>query len=202
MDHSDDQERWHSYYEALYKVAIALGQTLELPVVLQRLVHGVIDALGLRAASIRLLTPSGRLEPVAVEGLSRGYLRKGPVDVARSPVDREVLEGQTVQIPDVATDPRFEYPAAAKREGIVSAVFVPLIAGGPSNGEAIGVLRAYTGTRRTFTPGEIDLLRALANLGALAIANARLHQVCVREQQLTNEALWSFHLPDDWVARP
>jgi GAF domain-containing protein len=192
---TSDEGRWQGYYRALYQVAIALGESLEGDVVLERLVRGVVQTLGLKAASIRLLVGTGQLEAVAAHGLSAGYLQKGPVDVAKSPIDREAITAGPVQIADVGTDPRFEYPLEAQREGIVSAVFVPLIA----RGEPLGVLRAYTARQRIFTPDEIDLLSALANLGALAIANARLYQVCVRDQRLTAEALWNFRLPDDLV---
>ena len=190
--------RWQAYYRALYGVAIALGESqLEPDAVLKQLLQGVIEALRLKAASIRLLSKEGRLEPAAGEGLSQQYREKGPVDVEHSGVDREALAGRPVIILDVSADPRFEYPEEARREGIVSAIFVPLIA----RGEPIGVLRAYTGERRTFIPDEMELLVALASLGALAIVNARLYQVCVLDQQMTAEALWSFHLPDELLGR-
>jgi GAF domain-containing protein len=192
-----EDNRWRSYYQALYQVAIALGESLEPEGALQALVQGVVETLDLRAASIRLLQDGGLLEPVAAHGLSPTYLQKGPVELRKSPIDREALRGAPVQIANVATDPRFEYPHEAKREGIVSAVFVPLIA----RGESIGVLRAYTATQRPFTADEIELLTALANLGALAIANARLYQLCIRDQKMTAEALWNFRLPDDLVGR-
>lgn len=188
------ETRWRDYYEALDKVATALAESLDPEAVLQQLVRGVVQALGLRAASIRLLGQHGLLETAAVEGLSPEYLKKGPVDLARSRIDREAMTtGQPVQIEDVATDSRFEYPAEAQREGIVSAVFVPLIA----RGEPIGVLRAYTSQVRRFTDEEMQLLVSLARLGALAIANARLYQLCIRDQQLTAEALWNFRLPNE-----
>jgi len=188
---------WRNYYQALYRVAIAVGESLELDEVLRQLVKGVVAALELRAASIRLVTENGLLETVAGEGLSQAYLAKGTVDVARSPIDRQALEGHPVQIHNVGADSRFEYPRQARQEGLVSAIFVPLIA----RGQAIGVLRAYTGTEHVFTADEIELLTALANLGALAIANARLYQVCIQDQRLTNEALWNFRLPDEWLQR-
>jgi GAF domain-containing protein len=199
MAESDEAARWRTYYQALYRVASALGQSLETESVLRELVRGVVEALGLRAASIRLLRPAGTLETVAVEGLSAEYLQKGTVDLAHSLIDREVIEHrQAIQIPDVSQDPRFEYPEAARREGIVSAVFVPLIA----RDTPIGVLRAYSGATYVFSQEEVELLTALANLGALAIANAQLYQICVREQQMTAEALWNFRLPDEWLRGP
>lgn len=194
---ADEATRWRTYYQALYRVAIALGQSLEPPTVLRELVRGVVEALGLRAASIRLLRPGGALETAAVHGLSPEYLRKGPVDLAHSVIDREAIQQrQPVQIADVSQDPRFEYPEEARQEGIVSALFVPLIA----RDQPIGVLRAYTSQPHTFSGDEVELLTALANLGALAIANAQLYQICMREQQMTAEALWNFRLPDEWLA--
>jgi GAF domain-containing protein len=193
-----EDSRWEHYYNVLYQVAISLGESLDPTHVLNQLVRGVVRELGIRAASIRLLQDGGILETVAVEGLSPDYLRKGPVELARSQVDRQALAEGPVQVVDVSADPRFEYPGEAKREGIVSAAFIPIIA----RGEPIGVLRAYTGERHAFTADEIQLLTALANLGALAIANARLYQVCIRDQQLTTDALWNFRLPNDWLGRP
>jgi GAF domain-containing protein len=199
MDPADLAARWRQYYQALYQVAAALGQSLDPRAVLTALVRGVVQALGLRAAAIRLLAPGGTLETVAVEGLSAEYLTKGPVDLAHSLIDREAIETRRpVQVADVTQDPRFEYPEAARREGIVSALFVPLVA----HDRPLGVLRAYTGRPHRFSEDEIELLTALANLGALALANARLYQVCVREQQLTAEALWNFRLPDEWLGEP
>ena len=99
---------------------------------------------------------------------------------------------------DVATDPRFEYPQQAIQKGIVSAAFVPLIA----RGQAIGVLRAYTGEEHSFSSAEIEFVTALANLGALAIANARLYQICIRDQRMTGEALWHFRLPKGFGGFP
>lgn len=192
-----DSNTGETYYRALYRVAITLGESLDPDAVLRQLVKGVVETLHLRAASIRLVTEKGLLETVAVEGLSHEYLAKGPVDVSHSPIDRAALAGQPVQVRDVTTDPRFEYPEQARQEGIVSAIFVPLIA----RGEPIGVLRAYTDREHTFSAAESELLSALANLGALAIANARLYQICVRDQRRTNEALWHFRLPDEWIQR-
>jgi len=190
-----DDSCYHKYYQALYRVAVALGETMDTQVVLEQLVRGVVAALNLKAASIRLLTSEGTLETVAVHGLSAQYQQKGPVDIRHSAIDRQALTGDTVQIEDVAVDPRFEYPSEARQEGIVSAVFVPLVA----RSQPIGVLRVYTAEKRIFSAGEIDLLRALADLGALAITNARLYSACLRAQEMTTEALWSFHLPEEWL---
>ena len=41
----------------------------------------------------------------------------------------------------------------------------------------IGVMRLYSGQVRRFVPEEISLANAVADLGAVAIENARLHEI-------------------------
>src|SRR5436853_4446677 len=130
------------YYTALYQAALTISSSLELTDVLQSVVKSITEAMRVKACVLRLLdTRTGQLQLSAVYGLSSGYLAKGPVDVEHSPIDSESLKGQTVIIPDVRTDTRFQYAEAAKNEGIVSALCVPL----EVRGEAIGVMRVYTG---------------------------------------------------------
>ena len=38
-------------------------------------------------------------------------------------------------------------------------------------------------------------------LYGVAIVNARLYQVCVLDQRMTAEALWSFYPPDDLLEK-
>ena len=83
-------------------------------------------------------------------------------------------------------DPRFQYPKQAAQEGLVSALCVPL----SLHGEPIGVLRVYTAARREFDSEEVDFLTALADLGAIAIDNARLHGELRRDLDQTVGALW------------
>jgi GAF domain-containing protein len=50
----------------------------------------------------------------------------------------------------------------------------------------IGVLRVYTGERREFDDEEIGFLQAIANISAIAIENARMHQTLKRQMELIN----------------
>ena len=49
---------------------------------------------------------------------------------------------------------------------------------------AIGVLRAYTSDVREFDADEIKFLEASANLSAIALENARLHEALKRDYDL------------------
>ena len=140
---------------------------------------------------LRLLEPrSGNLQIAAVYGLSSAYLAKGPVDVNRSQIDSETLCGTPVFIPDVRSDERFQYKEAARGEGIVSALCVPL----EVRGTAIGVLRVYTSELRTFHEDDIQFLTVLASLAALAIENANLYENLKQSYDGVMEVLWGTSL--------
>src|SRR3989440_7252128 len=124
------------YYNALYQAALTISSSLELDQVLQSVVKSITEAMEVKACAVRLLdSRTGQLQYSAGYGLSSSYLAKGPVDVEHSPIDSEALRGAPVIIPDVAEDSRFQYKEAAKREGIVSVLCVPL----EVHGKAIGV---------------------------------------------------------------
>ncbi|NTU83226.1 MAG: GAF domain-containing protein [Chloroflexales bacterium] len=154
---------------ALYRISEAVSAGLDTQAVLDALLERTVGELGYRAAALRLLDPERRtLELRAAYGLSPAYLAKGAVEVARSGVDAEVLAGATVAVPDVRSALSFQYGEAARREGLVSAIVLPL----PLRERVIGVLRVYTAAPHAFDEEERALLAAVAGLGGQAIQRA------------------------------
>jgi len=82
------------------------------------------------------------------------------------------LKGKPLAIVDAINDPRIQYREAAKKEGVVSILSLPLI----RHGDVIGIVRIYTAERRKFSPKEIEFYSTLANLGAIALERAELHE--------------------------
>ena len=165
----ESEER--SYFESFRKVLKAVSSTLSLGEVLDMLVKNVTEVMNLKACAILLLDPKkGTLELVASHGLSQQYIQKGPVDADCSIA--ESMKGKTVTILNVAEDPRAQYPKAAIEEGIVSLGSIPF----SIEGRIIGVLRIYTGAPHNFSEDEINFAEALAEMGAIAIRNARVHE--------------------------
>jgi len=161
------------YYQALYQAAMTISFSLELDRVLQSIVTSTAKAMQVKACVLRLLdTDAGLLTLGSVYGLSAEYLAKGPIQVAGSALDSATLRGEPIIIPDVRTDPRFQYQEAARHEGIVSALCVPL----EVRGQAMGVIRVYTGEPMDFHEDDVQFLTVLASLSALAIENARLYE--------------------------
>ena len=177
-------DRAYGEMETLYQVGQAINATQDLEQVLGLIAENGARLMGMKGCSIRLLDESGRyLRIAAAFGLSRAYLDKGPLEVAKSRIDREALTGHTVQVADAATDPRLQYPEEARREGIRSVLCAPL----QVKGESIGYIRVYSGESHAFSPSEENFLRHLANLGAVAIENARAYASL---QTLNEERAW------------
>jgi GAF domain-containing protein len=168
------------YCWMLHEIAKDLGVAKNLPAILNLIVKSAVDSLNIKASSIRLLDPEGRrLELLAAYGLSEEYLRKGPVELEKSPIDKEAMAGRIVEVEDVARERVLQYPAEAVSEGIRSILCVPLLV----RDRIIGSLRAYTSTPHRFSEAEKTFLSALANLGAIAIENAKLTESLRRRIQ-------------------
>jgi signal transduction protein with GAF and PtsI domain len=171
------------YFDSFREVVKAVNSTLDRQEVLDLLVNNVTQVMDLKASAIRLLDPRNRtLELVASHGLSNTYLNKGPVDADQSIAD--AMEGKTISVYNVIEDPRAQYPKEAQVEGIASIISVPLCI----KGGVIGVLRLYTPAPREFSEQEINSVEALAEMGAIAIENARVYEKIKRDY----ETLMSF----------
>ncbi len=167
-------EKDTTYFETFYKVARVINSSLDPDVVLERIVEETTRAMEAKGCTIRLLGNKGNvLLPKACFGLSHCYMRKGPVVLGSSKVDQEVLAGHAVTIEDPGSDSRFQYPDKAREEGLGSILILPLMSEG---NKVIGVMRVYDAHKRIFTREEQDFAMAIANLSALAIQNARMHE--------------------------
>ena len=161
------------YFAALYDVAKAINASLDPSKVMEKIAQSVVKAMEVKASSIRLLDSRERqLVLGAAYGLSKGYIKKGPISIEESGLDRKVLKGQTVWLENAQTAKEFQYNAMAKAEGIKSVLVVPLML----EKKAIGVLRVYADKVRTFRDDELKFLKAVANLSAIALDNARMHE--------------------------
>lgn len=165
------------YYNTLYQITKTVTSTLNLDEVLRLIVENTAKTMGAKACSIRLIDEDKKtLRVVSAYGLSEDYLKKGPVEIDKSLLDAEVLKGNVVKIRDATIDPRFQYPEEAKREGIRSVLCVPL----QLKDRIIGVMRVYTDKVHSFSKGEIEFLTALANSAAIAIENAKLYDLLLK----------------------
>jgi len=166
----------------LNQVAKDITTTLGLRPRLGFVCQSIIDIMGVKGVSIRLLDQkTNRLELAFASGLSEEYIHKGPVDADKSLA--KALEGAPHFVLDASTDPGIQYPEEACREGLVSVLSLPL----KGREKVIGTLRLYTGERRPFTRDEIDFLSALAAQGAISLENARNYEVLEKQDKAKND---------------
>ena len=173
------------FFEAFHRLAHNLISSLDLQQVLRTLLLESVKELNVRAGSIRLFGPKRQtLHLTTSWGLSDTYLKKGEVELAKSPVDQKVMiEARPVTIEDVTKETGFQYIKEAEREGIRSVLVIPL----RLRDVIIGVMRLYSRQVRRFTPEEISLADTVADLGAIAVENARLHQMVKERMEALKE---------------
>jgi phosphoserine phosphatase RsbU/P len=157
---------------ALYEVSKALSNDRDLQNVLNTATHAVAEVMKAKAVAIRLTKQDDRtqLEPRAIYNLSQAYLDTGAIHVDDSQMLSEAMSGKTVYIQDMATDPRVVFPGDAKAEGLASM----LCQGIMYQGKAIGTIHLFSGEQRSFSPFEVQLVTAIAQMLGTAIQNARL----------------------------
>ena len=160
-----------TYYRCLYEMAETLNSARAPETILQAVVEGVANAMGAKGCSLMLLSPDRKvlLHTVAF-GLSVWYVKKGPVSADKS--ISEALEGKAVAVLEATKDERIQYQEQAKKEGIASILSVPMMI----REETIGVIRVYTAEPCHFTFDDMYFVGAVANLGAIALENARIYE--------------------------
>mgnify|MGYP000884181698 CR=1 FL=1 len=166
---------------AILEMSPAVSRTLDFQRVLAEVLDAAIRQCDADEGSILLPVrePYG-LEVAAVRGAGRA----GMVG-ARIPIDRGIAgfvarSMEALALVGDVHDDRFE--PAVPRTDIRHSVSMPMVVGG----QLAGVLNvATTRQRRPFTPGQIKALGVLADIGASALENARLHrETTMRLEQL------------------
>ncbi len=159
-------------YDTLLRISGAISHSKDPEEVVLMTVESIKTALGVKGCAVFLINRhTDELELAASFGLSEQYISKGPLSAARS-IAQSLVEGGPVAIYDVTDDPRIQYPEEAQKEGIVSILSVPIVAGG----QPIGALRVYTAEPWEFALDDVNFAQAMASMAGMAIEMARLYK--------------------------
>jgi signal transduction histidine kinase len=175
-------------FESLVSVGQTINSTLNLEDALKVITREACQLMGAKMCSILLPDETGAwLDLKACHGAGPAYLVKARLSIAESLVGTVVRRKKALQVENVQTSGRYQRVDAARREGLISLLSVPLMFGP----HAIGALNVYTGVPHSFSNEEIRILSALSELSGIAIEKARLYEqiVDVEEQLRTNERL-------------
>lgn len=158
------------YFSLFRDVSKAVNSSLNITEVLKLITENTVAALNVKACTIFLWDRDRHiLESRASHGLSESYLKKGPIEADKSMSGS--LQGKSVLIYEVSREPGVQYPEEAQKEGIASILSIPISV----REQIIGVLRIYTSEPRQFSDYEMEFIYGLADMGGIAIDNARMY---------------------------
>lgn len=192
------EEQRRTTARTLLDISRALNSSLDLGVVLQRILGELADILPHDSASIMLLDkedPEDLKVTVAAESGLHTLTDKGtvyPLDELKG--TREVvMTGKPTLISDCLNDPRWN---ARPENPTRSWLGIPL----RLRNEPVGVLNINSNIVNRFRPDDIELAEAFADQAGVAIQNARAHEVQIHAYEVelqTARAIQDSLLPQE-----
>jgi signal transduction histidine kinase len=179
--------------ETLVGVAQSIISSLDVAEILQRVAREACRLMDTKVCSLMLLNAAGdRLQLRACHGAGSDYTNRPPLSVADSLVGSVVRRRKPLQVHNVQAHDQYRHLELARKEGLVSLLSVPMVAGNA----VIGVINVYSAQPYRYSDQDVAILTALANLAAITLENARLHQkvMDVEEQLRHNERLGALGL--------
>ena len=168
------------FFKTMCGLTQAFGMARNRNELLDLILRSAVHTLKGKAACLYLAQPGKEeLLPVAQQGLSDGYFRSRKSRLTRKIVPLVMEEGFFYS-PDAAADPRLEFPAAKKAEGIAAILAVPVVV----KGRTIGIFCLFNDSPREFSQEERQFLIFLAQQGGGVMEHARLIDQWRRETRL------------------
>jgi signal transduction histidine kinase len=172
-EHTEAVTTLNNKLNTLYTMTQAVGSKQRLEQVFSIACSELARAMDVQAISVKLLTEDGKfLQFAAAHGLPPEYLKNKVVEVAKSPLNRRVIEGEPFVTGHVTQPECFQFGEDLEAAHLESVQFVPLIV----ENRVIGILGAYSTRPERFGPEELNFLRQAAGLVAIAIENARAYE--------------------------
>ena len=168
----------------LYRVSQTFTSSLDLDTVLNRVMDEVIGVTSAERGFVMLRDEDGSLGFRVARGMDHSLIDDPEFQISRGVVEQVAREGQPMLTSDAQRDERWNTRMSVIGLGLRSILCVPL----KSKDRISGVI--YVDNRLQagiFSPGDLDLLEAIASNAAIAIENARLYQVAVEKGRMERE---------------
>lgn len=157
--------------KALTQISNAINSGLYLEDTLKLITAVTAQAMRSNICSLQLVDGEKKeLVIRATQSMSHEYNKKPPLKVGEGIAGKAVLGNKPVMVKDITLEKEYKYQDIARKEGLCSLLCMPL----NLKGKVIGVLNSYTSYPHEFTETEVDVLRSIANLAAVAIDNSDL----------------------------
>ncbi len=170
--------------QSLFSILETIGSSHSLEQVLNTATAEAARVMQVKGISVKLLTDEGKfLRYAAAFGLPDRVIREKWVEVARSPLNRRIIEGEPFVTGRLAEKDTFQFGEALSEAQIQSVLFLPLHV----EGRVIGILGAYCGKPDRFGAEDVAFFRLTAKIVAIALENARAYDAV---KTLSNERNW------------
>ncbi len=190
-----ERKRHEREIQAEAMLAQALGETLELQPLLERLLAAARHAIpAAQKGSVLLTDADGRLRVRTLYGYSDPRLREFAFASDSGYSARAARERKPVLIADARADPEIRYDGEIEEvRQIHSAIAVPLLI----REQVIGVISLDSTQKNAFSEEDLALLSAFATSASLIIQNARL----LEEKTHLVERLQTLHAASQEIIR-
>ncbi len=168
----------------LYRVSQSFNSSLDLDLVLSRVMDQVVELTRAERGFVMLLEENG--EPIfrVARGMDQQTIQHPEFEISRGVVERVTREGEALLTSNAQTDERFRLRVSVQALGLRSILCAPLKVQGRITGVIYVDNRLQAGL---FTPDDLELLSAIAHSAAIAIENARLYRLAVEKGRMERE---------------
>ncbi len=169
-----DLETHANYIKAVSDITLAITSGQPIDDLLNRIVMTTARVMAFEVCSIWLVDNSVTprvLRLKATQAVDPDYARPRSMGRVEGVAGFVATHNQTLKILNVIKEPRFKEKEIARKLGLVSMLSIPINA---MEDEVIGVLNAFTNYSHEFSAWEIHMVKAVANLAAVAIRCSQL----------------------------
>jgi len=158
---------------ALFSIAAIAAESLDISIILRKIMHKVLELFSFDAARICLRDGHDSLMLTASEGFSNGILTQSRFQIGRGLVGKAFESGEPILIENMETDPRYDNMSRGGvmlKRGFRSCFFIPI----KVRGDTLGVMNFLNKAPRTFSQADLQLIKAIAYHLGVALGNAQL----------------------------
>ena len=175
----------HAKLKALVEISQKLGRAVALNEVLPKVLDSLLTIFPQADRGVMVFrdAASGKLVPKALK-----HRRPELVDTVR--ISRTIVQGvmaskEAILSADASSDKRFAASESIVDFHIRSVMCAPLIT---SQGDVTGVIQIDTSDQRNrFSRDDLEVLASVACQAAIAVENAELHEMAIRDQKRSRE---------------
>lgn len=163
-----------SELSTLFEVGKTISSTLDLEKVLTLILEVGVRLMDAEICSLKLIGEEKEIVLSTSYGLSQEYFsgRETTIGKRKSIVEQALQERKPVIVTDIPNDKEYEHPQYVTKERVTSLLCIPLLV----KDESIGILTIYSTRQKRYTQDQVNLLSAIADQAAIAVANAKLHK--------------------------